>query len=138
VTAPTEAHPVVLFDGVCNLCHGAVRFVLARDRAGRFRFAPLQSEVGRALLARHAATAAGLDTIALVDAEGLPLRSEAALRIAGGLGGPWPWLARLAGRLPRRLRDTLYDGVARRRYRWFGRRDACPAPPPAWRERFLA
>jgi predicted DCC family thiol-disulfide oxidoreductase YuxK len=132
-----DAHPIVLFDGVCNLCHGTVRFVLERDRAARFRFAPLQSEPGRALLARHGLSADALDTMVLVDAEGAHTRSDAALRIAAGLGAPWRWLAPLR-RLPRALRDPLYELVARRRYRWFGRRDACPAPPPGFRERFLA
>jgi predicted DCC family thiol-disulfide oxidoreductase YuxK len=130
------AHPVVLFDGVCNLCHGAVRFVLERDPAARFRFAPLQSEIGRSLLERHGLDPGALDTVVLVDAGGAHARSDAALRIARELGFPWSWLAALRA-LPRPLRDALYGIVVRRRYRWFGRRDACPPPPPRWRERFL-
>ena len=132
-----EPHPVVLFDGVCNLCHGVVRFVLARDRAARFRFAPLQSELGRALLVRHGLDVDALDTFVVVDAAGAHTRSDAALRLAVGLGPPWSWLGPLRA-LPRWLRDALYDRVARSRYRWFGRLEACPAPPAGWRDRFLA
>ena len=133
----TVAHPVLLFDGVCNLCHGAVRFVLDHDREARFRFAPLQSEVGRALLARFELDPAALDTIVLIDEAGAHLRSDAALRIARRLGAPWSWLGPLAA-IPRPLRDAVYDFIARRRYRWFGRKDVCPIPRPEWRERFLA
>jgi predicted DCC family thiol-disulfide oxidoreductase YuxK len=138
MSAPDPAaHPIVLFDGVCNLCHGAVRFLLERDSAARLRFASLQSDVGRALLAEHDLDADALDTIVFVDAAGAHVRSDAALRIVRVLGPPWSWLRGLVA-LPRPLRDAGYDFVARNRYRWFGRRDACPAPRPEWRERFLA
>jgi predicted DCC family thiol-disulfide oxidoreductase YuxK len=138
VTLPDPAEdPILLFDGVCNVCHASVRFVLERDRAGRIRFAPLQSDVGRALAARHGFDVAAVDTVVLLDAEGVHQRSDAALRTARLLGAPWSWLWLLAA-LPRRLRDAAYDFFARRRYAWFGRRDACPLPRPEWRERFLA
>ena len=126
----------MLFDGVCNLCHGAVRFLLERDPAARLRFASLQSDVGRALLVKYGFDADTLDTIVLVDAAGAHQRSDAALRIVRVLGPPWSWL-RVLGVLPRPLRDAAYDFVARNRYRWFGRRDSCPAPSVEWRTRFL-
>jgi predicted DCC family thiol-disulfide oxidoreductase YuxK len=132
-----DAHPVLLFDGVCNLCHGAVRFVLDRDRAARFRFAPLQSEAGRALLTHFALDPNAIDAVVLIDAAGAHTRSDAALRVARILGAPWSWLGPLAA-IPRPLRDAVYDFIARHRYRWFGRKDACPLPRPEWRERFLA
>ena len=131
-----DAHPVLLFDGVCNLCHGVVRFVLDHDREARFRFAPLQSEVGRALLARFGLDADALDAVVLIDETGAHLRSDAALRVARRLGPPWSWLGPLA-MIPRPLRDAVYDFIARHRYRWFGKQDACPLPRPEWRERFL-
>ena len=131
-----DAHPVLLFDGVCNLCHGVVRFVLDHDREARFRFAPLQSEVGRALLARFGLDADALDAVVLIDETGAHLRSDAALRVARRLGPPWSWLGPLA-MIPRPLRDAVYDFIARHRYRWFGKKDACPLPRPEWRERFL-
>ena len=135
--ADFAGHPVLLFDGVCNLCHGTVRFVLDRDRAARFRFAPLQSDVGRALLANFALDPDATDTVVLIDAAGAHTRSDAALRTARALGAPWSWLWPLAV-IPRPLRDAAYDFVARHRYRWFGKKDACPLPRPEWRDRFLA
>lgn len=131
------AHPILLFDGVCNLCHGTVRFVLAHDRAARFRFAPLQSEVGRALLARYGLDPAALDSVVLVDADGAHQRSDGALRTFAGLDRPWRWLGLLRV-VPRALRDAVYDWIARHRYGWFGKLDACPLPRQEWRERFLA
>jgi predicted DCC family thiol-disulfide oxidoreductase YuxK len=130
-------HPILLFDGVCNLCHGAVRFVLAHDRAARFRFAPLQSEIGRSLVAAAGVDPAVLDTVVLVDRAGAHVRSDAALRVLHELGPPWSWL-RVLGALPRRWRDAGYDWLARHRYAWFGRRETCALPDPATRERFLA
>jgi predicted DCC family thiol-disulfide oxidoreductase YuxK len=131
------AHPIVLFDGVCNLCHGAVRFLLEHDEDARLRFAPLQSDLGRTLLTQHGLNADGLDTMVLVDADGAHLRSDAALRIVRELGPPWRWLRVLAA-LPRPLRDAAYDFVARNRYRWFGKKDACPMASAEWTSRFLA
>jgi predicted DCC family thiol-disulfide oxidoreductase YuxK len=131
------AHPVVLFDGVCNLCHATVRFVLEHDRAARFRFVPLQSELGRALLEERGLDADALDNVVLVDAAGAHVRSDAVLRILAGLGAPWSWLAALRW-LPTTLRDRTYGWIARNRYRWFGKKDACPLPRPEWRDRFLA
>jgi predicted DCC family thiol-disulfide oxidoreductase YuxK len=137
VNLPDPAvHPVVLFDGVCNLCHRAVQFLLEYDRDARLRFASLQSEVGRTLLAKHGLDADALDTMVLVDAGGAHLRSDAALRIVRFLGPPWSWLRALAA-LPRPLRDAGYDFIARNRYRWFGKKDACPLPRAEWTARFL-
>lgn len=135
--AERAEHPIVLFDGVCNLCHGTVRFLLDRDPAARFRFAPLQSEVGLALLAHFGLDPSVLDNVVLIDADGAHARSEAALRCARWLGAPWNWVWVLRA-IPRALLDAAYDFVARNRYRWFGKKDACPLPRPEWRERFLA
>ena len=132
----TSDTPVILFDGVCNLCNGAVRFVLRRERLRRFAFAPLQSAAATALLARHASSGALPDSIVLVDAAGLHTRSSAALRIARQLRFPWMLLA--AGLVvPRPIRDAVYDVIARRRYRWFGRQQACMVPSDDVRDRFL-
>ncbi len=130
-------HPILLFDGVCNLCEGAVRFAITRDPAARLRFAPLQSELGRALLLQHGYDPAAIDAVVLVDAAGAHDRSTAALRLAGHLRAPWSWLGPPLLLLPKRLRDGVYDFVARHRYRWFGRRDACLVPTPELRARFL-
>ncbi|MEO8197730.1 MAG: DCC1-like thiol-disulfide oxidoreductase family protein [Thermoanaerobaculia bacterium] len=134
--------PILLFDGVCNLCGATVQWVIRHDPQGIFRFAALQSAAGQAILARVgeslAAAGAGktLDSVVLVDGERCWVRSAAALEVLRRLGGPWA-LLRVFGLLPRAVRDAIYDRVARRRYRWFGRRDECWLPTPELRRRFL-
>jgi predicted DCC family thiol-disulfide oxidoreductase YuxK len=127
---------IVLFDGVCNLCNASVRFVLDRDPAGRFRFASLQSEAGRRLLEAHRLPTDELSTVVVVADGRAYTRSDAALRIARGLGGGWPALGALR-LVPRPLRDAAYGVVARNRYRWFGRKEECMLPTPEQRSRFL-
>ena len=137
----TSATATILFDGVCNLCNGFVQFIIRHDPRGRFRFAALQSETGRALLAAHgqqgpAAGPAGPESVILLEGGQLYAHSAAVLRIARQLG--WPWRLAAAGRLlPRRWRDGLYRFVARHRYRWFGRQASCAVPTPALRARFV-
>ena len=134
--------PVVLYDGVCGLCNGFVQFVIARDDDARFRFAPLQGPFAAAVLARQGRTVSATpETILLVEDVGLPVerlleRSDAALAIVGALGGGWR-LTRALRLVPRFLRDAVYAGVARIRYRVFGRLDACAVPSSAVRARFL-
>jgi predicted DCC family thiol-disulfide oxidoreductase YuxK len=136
IVIDAPAGPLILFDGVCNLCNAAVQWVIERDRRGVFRFGALQSEAGRAAL-RGAGTAQDLpDSIALIDGAGTHTRSDAALRIARNLGFPWS-LAALARAVPRPLRDAVYSWVARHRYRWFGRRDSCMVPTPELAARFV-
>ena len=132
-----EAGPILLFDGVCNLCHAAVRFVLQRDRDGVFRFAALDSEAGRRLTGDRFAGGEPPDSVILIEDGRLFVRSEAALRILRRLGGPWSAL-RVLRLVPRPVRDWLYDSVARNRYRWFGRLNACPSPDARLRDRFLS
>lgn len=130
-----DGRPIIVFDGVCNLCDGLVRFVLARDRRRRFRFAANQSPAGRRLLG-DTATEAFRRTLFLVDGEHIDWQSTAVLRIARGLGLPWS-LAWIFVLVPRPIRDALYRFVARRRYRWFGRRDECRLPLPSEIDRFV-
>ena len=137
----TRLAPIILYDGVCGLCNRLNRFVLARDPAGRFRFAMLQGPVAGEILARHGRDPRDLDTLYLVLDPGRPSerllrKSDAALWILRELGGGW----RLTGALrivPRAIRDLGYDLVARTRYRLFGRYDTCPVPDPRHRARFL-
>ncbi len=129
-------HPVLLFDGVCNLCNGLVRFLIERDEDAVLRFAPLQSEVARELLADYEPDPGDLDTVVLVADGECFTRSSAVLGVARYLGLPYRLLYPLRF-LPRRLRDFGYDLVANRRYDWFGRRDRCMAPTPDVAERFL-
>ncbi len=126
----------VLFDGACNLCNGSVRFIIANDPAGHFRFASLQSPQGNAALARAGWRAKGVDSIVLIDGNRLYRRSDAALRIAAELRAPWG-LARALLVIPPAIRDAVYDWVAKHRYEVFGKRDLCALPDPALAERFL-
>jgi predicted DCC family thiol-disulfide oxidoreductase YuxK len=131
---------LVLYDGVCGLCNFACQFILARDRAGIFDFASLQSATGRAWLERFNRPTQSLDTFCLVtDYQTAPAmldKSDAALAVLSRLGAPWSWLT-IFRVLPTGLRDALYDFVARHRYRWFGRYDVCLIPSPQQRARFL-
>ena len=136
----TTQSPVLLYDGTCGFCDGAVRFVLRVDRRGELRFAALDSDYGRSVIARHPALAT-VDSVAFVDHPGgvderVAVRSAAALRVADYLGGPWRTF-RVAALLPRPARDWLYDRFAAVRYRVFGRLDACPIPAPEVRARFI-
>src|SRR4051812_20712440 len=131
-----DAHPVVLFDGVCNLCNASVQLIIDRDPAAHFRFASLQSDVGQQLLAQVGAPPETPDSVLLVENGKLYIESEAALRIARHLRGPlrltWVLLA-----VPHQLRDPAYRFIARNRYRWFGKSESCRVPTPELRARFL-
>jgi predicted DCC family thiol-disulfide oxidoreductase YuxK len=126
--------PVLLYDGVCPLCNAFARLVARFDGAGRFRFAPLQSDPGRSLLRRHGLSADDPGTVVLIEGDDHYTRSTAALRVCRQLDGPWPLLYPLA-LLPESIRDRVYDVVAANRYRVFGRRDACPVPDPELADR---
>ena len=131
--------PVILFDGVCNLCNSTVQWVIERDREGRFDFATLQSDAARRELAKiidEKNIDALPDSIVLLDSDGVHVCSAAALRIVRGLRSPYA-LLRLAIVLPRPIRDAVYNLIARNRYRWFGRRDTCMTPTPDLAARFL-
>jgi predicted DCC family thiol-disulfide oxidoreductase YuxK len=127
--------PIMLYDGVCNLCNSSVRFVLKRDKAGIFRFAALQSAKACELLEPYG-TKVGLDTIYLIENGRLYDRSSAALRIMRRLRFPWP-LMTIFLVVPKPLRDIVYNWIGRNRYRWFGHTDACQIPDAAVQNRFL-
>lgn len=129
--------PVMIFDGECVLCSGAVRFVLSHEREPALHFATTQSNAGRALAAQYAIPTADLDvTFVLVEDGKALLRSDAALRIASYLRAPWRWLAILRF-VPRPMRDAIYTSIARRRYRLFGKFETCMIPAATERHRFL-
>ena len=133
----TPDGPILLFDGVCNLCNGAVQFIVRRDPKSKFRFAALQSDAAKALLQSAGADAGGLpDSMVLIEVGRLYTRSNAALRAARHLRFPWP-LLRVFWIVPLPLRNWMYDFVARHRHRWFGRRDECMLPTPELQARFL-
>ncbi len=126
---------VVLFDGVCNFCNGAVNFIIRHDDEKRFKFAPLQSEIGREMQAKYG-IGEDVDTIILVEDGRAFTLSTAGLRVAKGLGGFWS-LAYAFIIIPAFIRDFCYRLFAKNRYRLFGRKDSCMLPTPDVRERFL-
>ena len=140
--------PVVLFDGRCNFCDGAVHFVIDHERGARLRFAALQSAEGSALLdrsttpknakrLREGVTGDGNpDSLALVEDGRVYTYSTGALRVARHLRWPYRWLAAF-WIVPRPIRDAVYRWFARHRYAWFGKTDACRVPTPEFRARFL-
>ena len=133
-----RGYALILFDGECGLCSRMVLFVAARDSARRFRFAPLQSEIGRLECARLGVeiSADEPDSVVLTSDLHAWIRSDAVIEIARRL--PWPWRAAVVLRpVPGRLRDGAYRWVARHRFHWFGKADQCAAPTPDLRERML-
>jgi predicted DCC family thiol-disulfide oxidoreductase YuxK len=132
----TEPGPVVLFDGVCNLCNSSVLFIIKRDPRGIFRFAALQSDFSRDLLVKHNIDPDMLHSIIVVHRSRIYRRSRAALEIVRRLGGLWPLLYILVV-VPPFLRDGLYDWIASNRYKWFGKKDQCMIPTPELKSRFF-
>jgi predicted DCC family thiol-disulfide oxidoreductase YuxK len=139
-TPRSSAH-LLLFDGVCGVCSRVPQFFLRHDRRGRFAFATLQSAIGRRIVARHGGDPDELTTMYVVASYGAAderifTKSDAALLIARDLG--WPWrLLTLFRVVPRRVRNRLYDAVARNRYRVFGKNQSCMVPTAELRHRFL-
>lgn len=126
--------PLLLFDGVCVLCLASVRFVLKHDRQALFRFASQQSVAGQALLGAYAIKPDV--SVYLVHDGRVYQKSDAVLETLRLLGYPWRIFG-VFGYLPRGSRDAVYDFIGNRRYKWFGRLEACPLPDPAERSRFL-
>lgn len=128
--------PVVVFDGVCALCSGWVRFLLRRDRRAVFRFAAMQDRVGHDLLLAHGIDPADPVSFLLVDGGTAWHDSDGVIEVLRRLGGPWQAVVALRV-VPRGLRDAVYRLLARNRYRIAGRREVCMLPPPGTGGRFL-
>lgn len=127
---------VILFDGVCNLCHGFVRFVVRRDPKEKFLFCSLQSETGKNFSKKIAITLQNMQTVILVSDDKFWVKSDAFLEVVRHLRFPWPTLILLQW-IPRFFRDFLYDFIAKNRYHWFGKKEKCPLPSPELKRRFL-
>ena len=132
---------LVLYDGVCGLCNRLLRFLFTHDRRGVFRYASLQSALGKATVERWGGNPEDLNSFYVVadfrtqQARAF-VRSDAAMFVAGELN--WPWrAARIARVFPRAIRNLAYDAIARSRYRIFGRYDECPIPTEEMRRRFV-
>lgn len=128
--------PVILFDGVCNLCNASVQFIINRDPKAFFKFTSLQSEAGQALLKKNKVPVKNLYSVIMIQNNRVYDRSRAALEIARKLSGLWP-LFYVFIFVPPFLRNFVYDWISRNRYRWFGVRQECMMPTAEMRTRFL-
>ena len=128
---------IILFDGICNLCNRSIQFVIKRDRNDEFRFATLQGALGRRLVQERNIDTSKIDSIILIEpGVAYYTKSTAALQIADSFGGWWK-ITNVLNLIPRQLRDIVYDWVAKNRYNWYGKKDACMVPTPELRDKFL-
>ncbi len=131
-----DQSPILLFDGVCNLCNGFIQFIIKRDKEAVFRFASLQSSVGQTLLKDYHLPTDSVDTVVLIEDRKSYTRSTVPLRIAKRLGGLWSLLYVFI-LIPPPIRDFIYNWIAKNRYKWFGKEDQCMIPTPDLKKRFL-
>ena len=129
-------HPVILFDGICNLCNASVRFIIKHDKNQIFRFSPLQSEYSKVKTDERNLQSSHPESIILIEGEKTYTLSTAVLRIARRMDGIWPAFFVLVI-IPRPVRDFFYKVIARNRYRWFGKRNQCMVPEPGYKSRFI-
>lgn len=128
--------PILLFDGVCNLCNGFVQFIILRDSKAKVRFAALQSEVGQQLLREAKMPTEALSTVVLWENGKFYTHSDVPLRVARYLDGLLP-LFSVYTIIPKFIRDGIYNWIAKNRYRWFGKKESCMIPTPELKGRFL-
>ena len=128
--------PILLFDGVCNLCNNSVQFVIKKDKKKQFYFTALQSNAGQQLLKQYQLSPNKFDSFVLIENNQAYTRSTAALRVVKRLSGAWPLLY-IFIIVPPFIRNTIYDWVAQNRYKWFGKSDSCMMPTPELSARFL-
>lgn len=129
-------NPILLFDGVCNLCSRSVQFVLERNSEENIQFASLQSDVGKQLLSEHQLSEKYIDSLVLIETSRAYVKSDAALRLTKHLSGLWKLLMVFLV-IPKFIRNPIYDWIARNRYRWFGKQESCWIPQPKWTKRFI-
>ena len=127
--------PVILFDGVCNLCSGSVQFIIKRDKEKKFLFASLQSGYGQDLLKKFDLPTNTFNSFILYEGGRIYTRSTGALMMFQQLKG-WRWV-KVFRIVPKFIRDTVYDLIAKNRYKWFGKKEECWVPTPGLKARFL-
>ena len=128
--------PIILFDGVCNLCNNAVQFVIKHDSADKFMFAALQSATGQQLLQEYNLPTAGFNSFVLIQNGEVFLKSTAALQVAKQLTGPVKFLYGFII-VPPFIRNGVYTFIAKNRYKWFGKKDSCMIPTASLKAKFL-
>lgn len=131
-----DDHKIILFDGVCNLCNGAINHVIKRDEKNVFKFAALQSDIGQELTSKFNIDRLKVDSIILIDGEKHYEKSSAALYIAKHLSGAYPLLFGFMI-IPKFIRNAVYDYIARNRYKWFGKKESCMIPTAELKDKFL-
>jgi predicted DCC family thiol-disulfide oxidoreductase YuxK len=132
----TASRPIILFDGVCNLCNSSVQFVLKKDKQKKFLFASLQGKTGQEILRRFSLPANDFNSFVLAEGNKYYTRSTAVLRMLKLLGGGWKFFYGFII-VPGFIRDAIYNRIARNRYKWYGKKEECWIPTPELRERFL-
>ena len=129
-------NPIILFDGICNLCNRSILVIIKNDHKKLFRFASLQGKLGHEVLKKHQLSADQLHSFILLEGDSIYTKSSGALRIFRELGGGWKLLYGFII-IPRFIRDAVYNFVSRNRYKWYGKREECMVPTPELKERFL-
>ena len=127
---------VILFDGVCNLCSGFVQFTIPRDPKAYYKFVSIQSETGQAILKHFGLSTDEISTVVLVEDGKAYTHSDVGLKMFRRFPGLWPLLY-VFWYVPRPIRDAVYNWIARNRYNWFGKSEACWLPTPELKSRFL-
>ena len=129
-------NPIILFDGVCNLCNFSVNFIIRNDKKGIFRFAQLQSKTGKKLAEKYEISEKNFNSVILIQNKRVFAKSSAALEISKQLKFPFNFLI-IIKIFPKYLRDKVYDFIAVNRYNWFGKREECMIPSNEIRDLFL-
>ncbi len=128
---------LILFDGVCNLCNTTVRYVIKQDKKNIFMFTALQSNIGKEVIEEFKIDTSKIDSILLYTPEkGIDYKSTAALKIASQLGFPQN-LMNIFFIIPTFIRNWVYNYIAKNRYKWYGKKDACMIPTPELKSKFL-
>ena len=131
------ANPIILFDGICNLCNGAVQFIIKHDPEKKFLFTSLQSEAGQQLLKQYHLPSENFDSFLLLQDDTIFYKSSAALKVARQIKSVWKALY-IFMIVPKFIRDAVYSWIAANRYKWFGKKDNCMMPTPELQARFLS
>jgi predicted DCC family thiol-disulfide oxidoreductase YuxK len=131
-----HSKPIILFDGVCNLCNGAIQFVIRHDPNEKFLFTSLQSKAGQQLLTQYQLPLTEFTSFILLQHNNIYTKSTAALQVAKQISGAWACLY-IFIIVPRFIRDAVYNWIAQNRYRWFGKQETCMMPTPELKARFL-
>ncbi len=132
----SKNNPILLFDGVCNLCNHTVQFCIERDKNAQIKYASLQSDIGQNLLKKYHLDTTSLSTVVLIENNKAYVQSDVPLRLSRIFGGFWRVLYSFVI-IPKFIRDGIYDFISKNRYKWFGKQDSCWMPTPELKNRFL-